>query len=308
MKKIYTLSLGIVVFLLATEIVRAQTPTDAIMMNKRELCFALIYEHGSWDEYWEGTYLRSNATVATLNRNILMPMVAIGVTDKINLIVSAPYIETNSSEPNGGKFAGAKGFQDLGLALKSELFSRQLGKGQFTFLSTLGYSTPITNYLSDYRPYSIGFGANELSLRGIAQYKWDQGLYVRSSLAHLWRGQTKAERDYYYNNGSYYTPWMDVPNAWNFDAILGIWLLDNRLKVEANYTGLRSTSGDDVRRYNAGQPTNKVNFDQLGFTSQYYFRKLKGLGVLGYYSSVVNGRNTGKFSSFGFGATYQFSI
>ncbi|MEQ9443335.1 MAG: transporter [Cyclobacteriaceae bacterium] len=308
MKKIYTLFLGLAAFLFAAETIQAQTPTDAIMMQKRELCFALTYEHGSWDQYWEGTYLRSNATVATLRRNALTPMVAIGVLEKVNLIVTAPYVETNSTEPNGGKFAGAKGFQDLGVALKSELFAQQLGKGQFTFLSTVGYATPITNYLSDYRPYSIGSGTNELSLRGIAQYKWDRGLYMRSSLAYLWRGQTKAERDYYYNNGSYYTAWMDVPNAWNFDAILGIWLLDNSLKMEANYTGLRSTSGDDIRRYNAGQPTNKVNIDQLGLTAQYYFTKIKGLGVLGYSSHIFHGRNMGKFSTFGLGATYQFSI
>ncbi|WPP52781.1 transporter [Catalinimonas niigatensis] len=307
MKKIYTLIL-FTALLFYVKPTHAQTPTDALMMNKRELCFALMYEYGSWDQYWEGTYLRSNATVATLNRNMLIPMVAIGITDKVNLIATLPYVETHSSEPNGGRFAGAKGFQDLGLALKTELLDQQIGKGKLSLLTTLGFSTPTTNYLSDYRPYSIGNGTHELNFRGIAQYQWDQGIYVRGSLAHLWRGQTKAERDYYYNNGSYYTPWMDVPNAWNYDGVLGIWMLDNALRMEVNYMGLRSTSGDDIRRYNAGQPTNKVDVDQLGFFSQYYFKKLKGLGVLGYYSQIVHGRNMGKFSSFGLGATYQFSI
>lgn len=307
MKKIYTLIL-FTALLFSVKPTHAQTPTDALMMNKRELCFALMYEYGSWDQYWEGTYLRSNATVATLNRNMLIPMVAIGITDKVNLIATLPYVETHSSEPNGGRFAGAKGFQDLGLALKTELLDQQIGKGKLSLLTTLGFSTPTTNYLSDYRPYSIGNGTHELNFRGIAQYQWDQGIYVRGSLAHLWRGQTKAERDYYYNNGSYYTPWMDVPNAWNYDGVLGIWMLENALRMEVNYMGLRSTSGDDIRRYNAGQPTNKVDVDQLGFFSQYYFKKLKGLGVLGYYSQIVHGRNMGKFSSFGLGATYQFSI
>ena len=287
---------------------QAQTPSDAIMMKKRELCVALIYEHGSWDHYWEGTHLRMNETVATLKRNTVLPMVAIGIIDKVNLIVSVPYIQTKSSEPNGGRFEGAKGFQDLSMALKGEVINKQIGQGKFAFLTTLGYSTPVTNYLSDYRPYSIGFGANEVSLRGILQYRWDKGFYVRSSLAYLWRGQTKAERDYYYNNGSYYTAWMDVPSAWTYDGVIGIWMLENSLKVEANYMGLKSTSGDDVRIYNAPQPTNKVNADQIGFSTQYYLKKIKGLGVLGYYSHIVNGRNTGKFSSFGVGATYQFKI
>jgi hypothetical protein len=308
MKKTFTLIVSVAIFLFSMGALQAQTPSDAIMMNKREMCFAFTYEYGSWDQYWEGTYLRSNATVATLKRNVFMPMLAIGITDKVNLIVAAPYIQTKSSEPNGGKFEGAKGFQDLSLAVKGEILNRQIAQGRLAFLTTVGYSTPITNYLSDYRPYSIGFGANEVSLRGILQYQWDKGMYVRTSLAHLWRGQTKAERDYYYNNGSYYTAWMDVPNAWTYEGVAGIWLLENALKLEANYMGLKSTSGDDIRKYNAGQPTNKVNVDQVGLVTQYYFSKIRGLGVLGYYSQIINGRNMGKFTTFGVGATYQFKI
>ena len=286
----------------------AQTLTDAIMMTQRESCLAVMYDHGTWDRYWEGTTLRSNATVATIHRSMVMPMIAIGLHNKVNLIVSAPYVKTRSSEPNGGKFAGAQGFQDIGLALKTQVIERQLGKGKLSFLNTVGYSTPMTNYLSDYRPYSIGFGAYEWSLRGILQYQLDNGIYVRSALSHLWRGQTEVERDYYYNNGSYYTTLMDVPNAWNYEVVAGIWLLENSLRLEANYTAFKSTSGDDIRKYNAGQPTNKVQSDQIGFSTQYYFRQLKGLGLLARYSIVVMGRNEGKFSTIGGGITYQFKI
>lgn len=286
----------------------AQTPSDALLMKQRESCLAIIYEQGSWSEYWEGTHLRHNETVATLTRKSIMSMIAIGVTDKLNLYVGVPYVSTSSSEPNGGKFEGAKGFQDLSLALKYEILNQPLGNGKLALLATGGYSTPITNYLSDYRPYSIGFGANEGSLRAIAQYRLDKGLYVRSAAGFLLRGQTKAERDYYYNNGSYYTPWMDVPNAWEFNMVVGMWMLDNTLKVEVNYYGLKSTTGDDVRKYNAAQPTNKVQFDQLGVLAQYYIKPLKGLGILAYATQVINGRNTGKFTSIGAGATYQFKL
>jgi hypothetical protein len=124
----------------------------------------------------------------------------------------------------------------------------------------------------------------------------------------LFRGETKAERDYYYNNGSYYTPWMDVPNAWEINAAIGMWMLDNSLKFEVSYYGLKSTSGDDIRKYNAAQPTNKVEFAQAGVLVQYYIKPLKGLGVLAYYSSMFDGRNMGKFSNIGGGLTYQFKI
>jgi len=63
-------------------------------------------------------------------------------------------------------------------------------------------------------------------------------------------------------------------------------MLDNSLKLEANYYALKSTSGDDIRKYNAPQPTNKVQFDQVGALVQYYLKPLKGLGVLAYYNQI----------------------
>ncbi|MDX2301492.1 MAG: transporter [Microscillaceae bacterium] len=287
----------------------AQTPSDALMMQKGEFCFGLNYEYGSWDQYWEGTDLRSNETIATLRRQAFMPGVSIGILNRVNLILSVPHIKTSSSEPNGGKFQGAKGFQDLSIVLKTQLFHREIGKGDLSLLTALGFSTPISRYLSDYMPYSLGLGANQWTFRGIAQYRLHSGLYAHAALAYLWRGLTEAERDYYYNNGSYYTAFMDVPNAWNYHGSVGIWLFDNSLKVEANYMGLKSLSGDDIRAYNAPQPTNKIQFDQVGFFSQYYFKKsLKGLGVLAYYNQIIQGRNMGKFSTFGLGLTYQFKL
>ena len=286
----------------------AQTPSDAMMMEKRELCFAVIVDQGRFDQYWEGTKLRKNETIAEVTRTSVMPMIAVGLHDNLNFYVSVPYVNTESSEPNGGLMHGAKGFQDLGLALKYRFLNQELGKGKLVALASVGYATPITNYLSDYRPYSIGNGTNEWAVRGIVQYTFDIGLFVRAAGGHLFRGDTKVERDYYYNNGSYYTPWMDVPNAWEYNGVIGWWFLDNSLKVEASYYAQTSTSGDDIRSYNAAQPTNKVNFGQVGGNVQYFIKGVKGLGVLGYYNQLVNGRNMGKFATLGVGLTYQFKF
>jgi hypothetical protein len=300
--------LYLLVLLSCAGVVLAQTPSDAIMMEQRESCLALTYDHGSFDQYWEGTYLRKNETIAEVTRTAIVPMIAIGLHDKLNFYISAPYVKTESSEPNGGLLHGAKGFQDLGLALKYEIINKEMGKGKLAVLAAMGYATPLTNYLSDYRPYSIGNGTNEGSFRGIVQYKLEIGLYVRAAGGYLLRGETKVERDYYYANGSYYTPWMDVPNAWEYNAVIGWWLLDNSLKLEASYYAQNSTSGDDIRKYNPAQPTNKVNFDQVQFSTQYFVKPVKGLGVLAYYSQMLNGRNIGKFTTFGAGLTYQFKI
>lgn len=308
MKLFTSFALSICILLCSLMSASAQTPSDAMMMKKGEACIAVIYDRGTFDQYWEGTYLRSNETIATVTRVSLGPMIAIGILDQLNFYVGVPYVKTESSEPNGGQLQGVKGFQDLSVALKYRVINSDAGSGKLSAYIASGFAFPITNYLSDYRPYSLGNGTQELSLRGIVQYRLNMGLYVRAMGGHLFRGQTQAERDYYYNNGSYYTRWMDVPSAWEYNAVLGFWLFDNALKIEGSYYKLESTSGDDIRKYNAAQPTNRVIFDQVGVSAQYFSKQIKGVGLLAYYNQMLNGRNIGKVSAFGVGATYQFSF
>lgn len=285
-----------------------QTPSDDLMMKQRWSCWAIGYDQGKFDHYWEGTNLRVNGTIASVTRTTVTPMVAIGLHDRLNLLIMTPYVQTRSSEPNGGKLQGVNGFQDVSLFLKGQILDQQIGKGKLGVLATLGFATPMTNYLSDYQPYSLGLGTQEVSFRGIFQYRLDLGVYARASVAYLWRGQTEIERDTYYNNGMYYSNRMDVPSAWNYQGTIGSWFLKNKLKVEASYIAMKSTSGDDIRRYNAPQPTNRVEIGQVNFFSQVWLPKPKGLGAYAYYSHIVSGRNIGQLTNLGVGITYQFKI
>jgi hypothetical protein len=100
---------------------------------------------------------------------------------------------------------------------------------------------------------------------------------------------------------------MDVPDALQAQASIGSWLFQKKLRVEASLTSLRCASGDDIRTYNAPQPTNKIDFDRVEGFAQYYFKNVKGLGVLAYYNHMFSGRNMGQFSGYGLGLTYQFN-
>ena len=171
---------GVLMFLVPTEPIHSQTPSDALMMPSKNICVLFSYDMGTFDRYWEGSYLRSNETIATVDRNTVLPMAAIGILDNLNFYVSLPFISTESSEPNGGFFTGARGFQDIGFALKYRPVRTEWGPGRISFLGTAGFSTPFTNYLSDYRPYSIGAGAPEFSLRAIAQYEFKNQLYLQN--------------------------------------------------------------------------------------------------------------------------------
>lgn len=307
MKKLLPFYLLLCLWMLASGRLPAQSPNDAIMMKAKQACILLEYNYASFDHYWEGGSKRINQTIATVHRNTVLPMAAIGIVERLNLYVGVPYISTGSSEPNGGRLAGVSGFQDLTLALKYKWLGKEIGNGELSGFATVGFSTPITNYLPDYAPYSLGLGAPELSYRAILQYKFSNGWYFRGTGAYLWRGYSKAEREYYYNNGSFYTPWMDVPNAITTGAVIGKWLFKNSLQLEVNYVGSQSLSGDDIRAYNAAQPTNKVDMDGLGVLAHYYFPGIKGLGIIAYHNRTISGRNAPQISTTSVGVTYFFN-
>jgi hypothetical protein len=291
-------SLGIIT------IAHAQTPLDGLMMPKGEICIALQYEQVTWDRYWEGSTIRVNQNIGTFTRQMGMPMIVGGITDKVNVILSLPYVKTAAS---AGQMAGVQGIQDLGISVKALFLEKTIGKGKLTGFSNLSYSTPASNYLSDYMPFSLGLGANELGIRAIGKYELDKGPYVRGSYAYLHRGTTEAEREYYYANGPFYTSTMNVPDSFQSQLTLGSWLFNYRLRVEASLTTIRSASGDDIRTYCMPLPTNKVDFDRIEGFAQYYFKNNgRGLGLIASYQQVISGRNMGQFSGYGLGITYQF--
>jgi len=306
MKKFYG-SLLLVTLLYFSQVlqVKAQLPWDEIMMGRGEICAALMYEHSSWNQYWEGSYLRENANIGTFTRQMGMPMIAMGLTKKINIITSLPYVSTKAS---GGTQVGQSGIQDLSISAKVDWLQKQLGPGRLLFLTNAHFSTPVGNYLSDYMPFSIGFGAPEFGLRGTGAFKMDNGLVFRAAFAYLWRGQSEIERDYYYQDGSVYSSFMNVPDALNIHAAIGYWAFDNRLRLEATYMSLNCLNGDDIRSYNRPQPTNKTEVSQVGAWAQYYINSERGLGALAYINQTISGRNMGKATTIGVGLTYQFKV
>jgi hypothetical protein len=55
----------ILLLLLQSTGLKAQTDEDAIMMSKNNFCVGGTYSHSSWDYYWEGTFHRNNLNLGT---------------------------------------------------------------------------------------------------------------------------------------------------------------------------------------------------------------------------------------------------
>lgn len=306
MKNLYKFSLLLLLFVNTGifNIITAQTPTDALMMDKGQICLAALYTHDTWNEYWEGTLKRDNQNVGTLTRQTVMPMLALGIIKRVNVIVALPWVRTEAS---GGQVAGTSGIQDFGIWLKGTALELQAGPGKFTTHVVAGFSAPASNYLPDYAPFNLGLGCTEGSLRGILQYQI-KSVYLRAQAAYHLRSNCKIERDYYYTTQGYYSDEVNMPNAITYGATLGTWLFNNTLQIDATYDGLNTQGGHDIRRQDVGFPSNRMIFTRVGGALHYYVPFVKGLGVVAAGNYILTGRNVGQSTMITGGITYQFGL
>ena len=304
MQKIFQFISGFILFI-SMNMAYTQTPSDALFMKKNELCFALQGSTDNWNMYWEGNLYRENLNIGKLSRNSILPMLAYGITDRLNFMIMIPYVKT---EPSGGQMVGASGWQDLSLFMKYRLTDHNMGLFNFQSFLTGGYSLPASGYLSDYMPFSLGLGTNEWSMRAIFKAEYKDQVYFRGSAAYLHRTTTEAERNYYYADKGYYTTTMDVPDASNIELALGGWIFKRSFQAEISHITHTSLSGDDIRRQNQPQPTNRMSFTSFNTRLRYFAPFAKGFSIFANYTDTLSGQNIGDSTVWAGGITYQFYV
>lgn len=279
----------------------AQTPTDGIMMYKKQACFGLNFSQDSWDEYWEGGLKRNNGNLGTVHRQTLMPMAAYGITDRINVLAALPWVRTKAT---AGQMAGVSGFQDWGVWLKAEV----LHAGDFSLLGVAGATGPASNYLPDYMPLHIGLGSYEGTFRAIARYHKEKGLYAWAQAGYHLRSHTKIERNYYYTTQGYYSDKVDMPDALTYGMVVGSFFMEQALRVEASFDGLHTNGGHDIRRQDMPFPSNKMIFSRVGGLAQYFLPPGRKLGLTASGGYVLSGRNVGQSVVWSAGVLYRFYL
>ena len=214
MKRIYSLLTG--AFLLSAP-AWAQMPHDAIYMPKKTVCIAGMYGQSSWTQYWEGTLKRENFNIGKMTTQSVSIMPAIGISNRVNLILNLPYVQTSTS---AGNLMGQRGLQDLSAWLKVKAFSY---KG-LSLNAIVGGSMPVGNYVPDFLPMSIGLQARTTTGRLLLNYTHPKtGLYVTAHGSYIWRGNIRIDRDAYQADGRMYnTNEVSVPNAYDAAVRLGV--------------------------------------------------------------------------------------
>ncbi len=293
MKKIFILLLSLLGFVE----LKAQMPHDAIYMNKKLACGALIYGNNSWTNYWENGLKRENLNIGKLTTQSATAMIAYGITRDINVIAMVPYVKTEASQ---GNLMGQQGFQDASVFVKAKTKAYH----GITAHGVVGFSVPVTNYVPDFMPMSIGLGAKTLLVRGILSYALPKHLYVNSSIAYQARSQVKADRDAYLAGSKLYqTNQVAVPDAFDAALRLGYLKKDNQLEVFAEH--FSCTKGDDIRRNDMPFLTNDMTMTTVGMYGKY---QPKSIGVNARVAYVVDGQNVGQSTTVSIGLLYLFKV
>jgi len=284
---------------------RAQTPNDGLMMGKRLICNVLTYSNSSWTNYWEGTLKRDNPNIGTFTSQNVMFMSAYGITNKLNVIVGLPYVWTNST---GGHMARQRGVQDFSLFLKGRVYRLETGKTRLSAFVVGGVSTPVSNYIPDLLPYSIGIQSKTASARAILNANV-KGFYLTGAAGYTGRSTITIDRDAYQAFGRVIeSNRVAVPNVVDVSGRLGF--VNKHFQVEGFVESMTSQSGDDIRRQDMPFPTNKMDMTSAGALAKVHFFSRSGafFTVLGQYSQVLSGRNVGQATAYTLGVQHTFRV
>ena len=271
---------------------KAQTDMDAIMMEKNQLCIGPAYSHSSWKNYWEGTLKRNNENLGTVTTQSFSVMGAYGVSGKLNLLFNVPYIKTKAS---AGTLHGMEGFQDLSLYVKYMPVETQLGPGTFSLYTIAGVSTPLSNYVADFLPLSIGLRSKTASARLMLDYQIGK-FFATGSGTYIFRDNVKLDRNAYYTTEMHLSNKVEMPDATNFNFRAGY--RTSKLIAEAILNKFTTLGGFDITRNNMPFPSNRMNATTLGANFKIELSKNNDLAFEGGGNTTIAGRNVGQSTLF----------
>ncbi|HET6993402.1 MAG TPA: transporter [Chitinophagaceae bacterium] len=304
MKKLLNQSKFLITALLCCQLntVVAQTDMDAIMMEKNAFCVGPMYSYSSWKNYWEGTLKRENLNLGTVSTQMFGVMGNYGISRKLNALFSVPYVKTKAS---AGTLHGMKGVQDLSLFIKWRPLQYKVGYGRFSVFAIGGVSFPLTNYVADFLPLSIGLRSKTASARVMLDYERN-GLFATGSATYVLRDNIEIDRTSYYTTEMHYSNEVEMPDGANYNVRAGF--RNNRLIAEAVFNHWETLGGFDITRNNMPFPSNRMNATTIGVNLKYVLPPLPQLSIVVGGNTTVAGRNVGQATNVYGSFFYVFNL
>ncbi|HYW49051.1 MAG TPA: hypothetical protein VE861_00520 [Gemmatimonadaceae bacterium] len=270
----------------------AQSFDDAIFMDRRVLCAGLVYTREQWSEYWEGTLKRENGNIGTLTTQQATWMMAYGVTNRLNVLASLPYVWTNASD---GVLQGQSGSQDLTVGVKYDALTTPLTtKGTLHAIAIVSGSVPTSSYTPDFYPMSIGSRSRRATARAMVSWQAHAGMYTNATIGYTRRGNVTLDRPAYYTNDQLFlTSEVQMPDVRDMSFTVG-YQRAGKLYVPITVTRQQTLGGGDIRRQDMPFVSNRMNWTRLEGRVQYTVPKLPGVALHAGGSRVIAGRNVGQ--------------
>lgn len=278
--------------------VNAQTETDFDMMAKNLFCSGFMYSYSSWDKYWEGTFKRENLNIGKVSTQMIGYMGNYGITNRLNVIFMVPYVKTKAT---AGTLSGLDGFQDLSLFVKWKPLTHKIGAGKISLMGVAGASTPLSDYVADFLPLSIGLRSQTVSARIIADYELGK-FFATGSGAYVYRNNIELDRDVYYTTEMHLTNEVEMPNAATFNFRTGY--RSKHLILEAIINNWTTLGGFDITKNNMPFPSNKMNMTTGGIKMRLEPKALPNVSIHTEGNYTLAGRNVGQALTLNAGLFY----
>lgn len=284
---------------LAAAPLAAQGMDDAAI-PRRTLAAGALLTHESWDRYWEGELRRGNDNIGTLTTRGVTLVAGYGVTDRLSVTATLPYLRTRASR---GTLREMHGFQDLVVTARYRLLSAPVaGRGTVTGAVAGSVGVPAGGYSPDFLPLSIGLGSQRVSGRVSLGFEGHGGWGVGASAAYTWRGSVELDRDSYYTDGELHLG-NEVAMPDVVDYTVGAGYRAGRLRPAVSVTAQRTLGGGDIRRQDMPFVSNRMDFVRVDGGVGYALPGTRLTLRLG-AGRVVRGRNVGQATTFTGGALY----
>ncbi len=301
-KCLYRCCLFICCCLVLAQKVRAQTVSDGLMIQKNFFCIGSMYSYNSWTNYWEGTFKRDNGNIGRLTTNTYNVFGNYGITNRLDVLFSVPYVTTNAS---AGTLKGQSGFQDLMISLKWLPYKAGLGGGIFSTYVILSGTTPLSNYEPDFEPMSIGMHSETASLRALLNYQYGR-FFVAAAGQYIRRDNITIDRTSYFTTELINSSEVDVPNANNLLFSAGY--RSSHFNAEALFEQNTTLGGFDIRKNDMPFVSNTMNATMAGALFKYSFNRVAGLELTTGGNYVLKGRNVGQATTVFGGVLYLFDV
>jgi hypothetical protein len=256
--------------------VSAQTIEDSVMMRKNSLGTGLLYSHDRWESYWEGPLKRVNGNIGKITTQSVGGMLNYGVTDRLNVIATLPYVWTEASQ---GVLHGVSGWQDLTVAAKFNLLETEFThSGSLRTIVAVSAGLPIGDYTPDYYPLSLGSASRRLSGRLTLSFRAKRGWFLDGTSAYTWRDNVTLDRAYYYTNDQlFFSDQVAMPDV--FDYTLSAGYHGSGLHIPISFSQQITRGGGDIRRQDAPFVSNRMNYSKVDALVIYDLPMVKNLAV-----------------------------